>query len=435
MVSGLRISLRRYVLWSLLSLATIIIVLFSIQSSDSFFDGMDGMLRNTMIRAGKTVQLNNELETEILDLHIYARYQDMPSDIKHVFPQERFTPFVLLKDINKSSWFGRPTSAYFALLVPLKNGEARYVTQMFRAPPKNEDKRWRITHTIYRLMIGVITLLSFALALLFLMRSVSRPVESLQQWAATLDEKKLDEPIPEFRYKELNALAQIIHGSLQDVRNTLNRERTFVNHASHELRTPIAVIRSSASLLHRVMDADNTKGNNAIMRIDNASKTMTDLTETLLWLGRDDNSVLPVEETNVKTIVKNLSDDLTYLLAGKDVEVKLNLDDCTLALPKTVSEIAIGNVIRNAYQHTQYGEVNITLTNHILTVVNAEKSVDALTTHTPSSLDVGFGIGLKLIEKLCLKLGWVYSHELLGKGEGCRVSLHFQQQSLLDSAD
>ncbi|PTT99970.1 sensor histidine kinase, partial [Pseudomonas sp. HMWF031] len=48
MVNGLRISLRRYVLWSLLSLAAVVIVLFSIQSSDSFFDGMDGMLRNTM---------------------------------------------------------------------------------------------------------------------------------------------------------------------------------------------------------------------------------------------------------------------------------------------------------------------------------------------------------------------------------------------------
>ena len=76
----------------------------------------------------------------------------------------------------------------------------------------------------------------------------------------------------EFRYKELNALAGMIHGSLQNVRNTLNREREFVNHASHELRTPIAVIRSSAALLHRVIDSENTKGNNALARVDHASK-------------------------------------------------------------------------------------------------------------------------------------------------------------------
>ena len=45
---------------------------------------------------------------------------------------------------------------------------------------------------------------------------------------------------------------------------------------------PIAVIRSSAALLHRVIDSENTKGNNALARVDHASKTMADLTETLL---------------------------------------------------------------------------------------------------------------------------------------------------------
>ncbi|WP_334063475.1 hypothetical protein [Alteromonas genovensis] len=48
MVSGLRLSLRRYVIWSLFSLATLVVTLFSIESSDSFLDGMDGMLRNMM---------------------------------------------------------------------------------------------------------------------------------------------------------------------------------------------------------------------------------------------------------------------------------------------------------------------------------------------------------------------------------------------------
>ncbi|WP_198320042.1 histidine kinase dimerization/phospho-acceptor domain-containing protein [Alteromonas mediterranea] len=48
------------------------------------------------------------------------------------------------------------------------------------------------------------------------------------------------------------------------MRNTLNRERDFVNHARHELRTPIAVIRSSSALLHRVIDSENKKVNNLV---------------------------------------------------------------------------------------------------------------------------------------------------------------------------
>ncbi|NDW14466.1 hypothetical protein GTQ48_02815 [Alteromonas genovensis] len=119
---------------------------------------------------------------------------------------------------------------------------------------------------VYNIVIGVVALISLGVALLFLMRSVSRPVESLQRWAADLDEAKLDAPISTFRYKELDALAHIIHTSLKDVRDTLNREREFVNHASHELRTPIAVVRSSLALMHRVTTPCNSKATNAAHR-------------------------------------------------------------------------------------------------------------------------------------------------------------------------
>lgn len=416
MVNGLRISLRRYVLWSLLSLATIVIVLFSIQSSDSFFDGMDGMLRNTMVRAAQSAELDKSNHAQILDLHVYAHYNDLPDEVKQSFSKERFEPYILLKDINKPDWFSRPVSAHFAVLVPLDDGRLRYVSQVFRAPPSDGQKHFRINHVIYSAIVGFVALISFSVALLFLMRSVSRPIESLQRWAASLDEKELDKPIPEFRYKELNALAAIIHGSLQNVRTTLNREREFVNHASHELRTPIAVIRSSAALLHRVIDSENTKGNNALARVDHASKTMADLTETLLWLGRNEETALPKEKVNLKAMVEALSQDLMYLLSGKNVNVQLHLNECELMLPKTASEIVIGNVIRNAYQHTQQGNVTITLSGATLTVLNEEDGIEqnesASLSVTPNSeLDGGFGIGLKLIDKLCTKLEWGYSHK------------------------
>ncbi|MCG8496415.1 MAG: HAMP domain-containing histidine kinase [Enterobacterales bacterium] len=421
MVNGLRISLRRYVLWSLLSLAAVVIVLFSIQSSDSFFDGMDGMLRNTMIRAAESAKLDDNKHAQILDLHVFANYESLPDEVKQSFSKESFIPFSLMKDINKPDWFSRPISAHFAVLVPLENGESRYVTQVFVAPPSDGKKHFRINHVIYSAIVGVVALVSFFVALLFLMRSVSRPIESLQRWAASLDEQELDKPIPEFRYKELNALAGMTHGSLQNVRNTLNREREFVNHASHELRTPIAVIRSSAALLHRVIDSENTKGNNALARVDHASKTMADLTETLLWLGRNEEAALPKEKVNLKAMVEALSQDLMYLLSGKDVSVQLQLSDCELTLAKTASEIVIGNVIRNAYQHTQQGKVTISLSDATLTVLNEEdglveealneKGQATLSAPTISELDGGFGIGLKLIDKLCAKLEWEYSHK------------------------
>lgn len=443
MVSGLRLSLRRYVIWSLFSLATLVVTLFSIESSDSFLDSMDGMLRNMMVRAAETAQLDESGQAQILDLRIVANYNDLPSDVKAIFPESQLTPNTLLKDVTIPVWYQRPTSARFAILITLPDGEPRFVSQVFSAPPKNEAGGTKVNHVVYNIVIGVVALISLGVALLFLMRSVSRPVESLQRWAADLDEAKLDAPISTFRYKELDALAHIIHTSLKDVRDTLNREREFVNHASHELRTPIAVVRSSLALMHRVTTPCNSKATNAVQRIDHASKTMADLTETLLWLGRDNQDSLPIEQVNVEAMVSTLAQDLKYLLKGKDVSVTLALEACELFLPKTASEIVIGNIIRNAYQHTQCGSVAISLRDNQLEVVNeeqkeedqkeneqdaskalatanlpgnatgAERNVNVNNSEESAS---GFGIGLKLLDKLTGKLNWAYQQRTTSNG-------------------
>ena len=202
---------------------------------------------------------------------------------------------------------------------------------------------------------------------------------------------------------------------MQDVRTALYREREFVNHASHELRTPIAVIRSSSELLQRVVDPDNIKGNNAIARIDHASKTMADLTETLLWLGRDTHETLPLNAINIKTMIEQISENLMYLLSGKEVIVNCHLENCELILPKTATEIMIGNVIRNAYQHTYCGSVEINL--------NAPKYIEK------ENLDDGYGIGIKLIDKLATKLGWSYHHQVLNNGYQVVLSFCTRQQA------
>ena len=196
------------------------------------------------------------------------------------------------------------------------------------------------------------------------------------------------------------------------MKQTLERERTFVNHASHELRTPIAVIRSSTELLQRVLEKEQlenqahtigSKGENALMRIDNASKTMTDLTETLLWLAREDSQPLPYHPVDIATTVEQLCDDLAYLLKGKTVTVDVNVPSTTMYLPDTASRIIIGNVIRNAFQHTDSGVVSITLCDTTLTIENQN---DAEASPLSNVEDTGYGLGLKLITKLTERLGW-----------------------------
>jgi signal transduction histidine kinase len=302
--------------------------------------------------------------------------------------------------------------------VTKRDGDTVFISQRFVTPPVERERHIRINHQVYSVLVGIAALIAFAIALFLLLRSVSRPVESLQAWAKGLDEAQLDKPIPNFRYKELNALAAIIHNSLQSVKHTLEREREFVNHASHELRTPIAVVRSSIELLCRVVDVENSKGRNAVSRIDNAAKTMADLTETLLWLGREDGNELAVRDVDVADLVRTLVDDLMYLLQGKSVSVTLNLDQHIKPMPETAAQIVIGNIIRNAFQHTYHGKVDISLTADKLIVSNFENNPASSPYLSSGGAEMGegFGIGLKLIDKLTRKMNWVYLPEHSKKG-------------------
>ncbi|MDO6565781.1 histidine kinase dimerization/phospho-acceptor domain-containing protein [Alteromonas sp. 1_MG-2023] len=449
MVKGLHLSLRRYVLWTLLAVGSVLITLFSIFSADRFFEGMDGMMRVTMTRVAANSDISEDSPESVLNFYISATFEQQPEEIKKAFLGKKLVPYELQKNLERDWFFTRPNAARFLVMVPLENGQVRYVSQVFGAPKGERHRPIWLSHELVSIIIGLTALGVFAVILLLIMRSVTKPVEMLQQWAAGLDEKQLDAPIPRFRYQELNVLASLIHNSLQSVKQTLERERTFVNHASHELRTPIAVIRSSTELLQRVLIKEQQQeqqqlekapsgmkssiGTNALVRIDNASKTMTDLTETLLWLARDNDQTLPYHNVEVSKMVGQLCDDLGYLLRGKSVQVELHIPKTEMYLPETACRIIIGNVIRNAFQHTDCGLVKIELDGNTLTVENHEvlsrfseegKKTAGEGDYAPSLDDTGYGLGLKLISKLTDKLKWEFEAGAVTNGYHVRLELH-----------
>ncbi len=103
------------------------------------------------------------------------------------------------------------------------------------------------------------------------------------------------------------------------MQQSLDREQEFLSYASHELRTPIAVTRTNSELLSKMMTVNNSpeKQIEVVERIKRASITMTDLTETLLWLNRSEGKSLVTENVQLGELTEQLVHDLDYLLEGK----------------------------------------------------------------------------------------------------------------------
>lgn len=95
--------------------------------------------------------------------------------------------------------------------------------------------------------------------------------------------------------KELRALARAINDMLDRINKAYSAQMRFVSDASHELRTPIAVIQGYAALLDRWGKDDPQALQESIQAIRSEAKAMEDLVEQLLFLARGDNDTQPVK--------------------------------------------------------------------------------------------------------------------------------------------
>ena len=121
-------------------------------------------------------------------------------------------------------------------------------------------------------------------------------LENLAEELEKIDAKALDNRIDlPGTQKELRDLAQAINDMLDRVAYAYQAQMRFVSDASHELRTPIAVIQGYASLLDRWGKSDPEAMQESIVAIRDEAKAMERLVEQLLFLARGDNDSQPVK--------------------------------------------------------------------------------------------------------------------------------------------
>ena len=123
--------------------------------------------------------------------------------------------------------------------------------------------------------------------------------EELKILAGKLDEinaTHLDKRISvSGQQKELKTLAEAINAMLDRINEAYRSQMRFVSDASHELRTPIAVIQGYANLLNRWGKDDPATRQEAIDAIRAEADSMKELVEQLLFLARGDNDSMHIE--------------------------------------------------------------------------------------------------------------------------------------------
>lgn len=144
------------------------------------------------------------------------------------------------------------------------------------------------------LLAGPAALLLATVAGFLLAGLALREVESMRRRAASISADTPGERLPVPRSgDELQRLGETLNEMLARLEAALERERDFVADAGHELRTPLALLRTELELALRE-DGSANELRDAVRRSSREADRLSQLAEDLLLIARSDNGRLPL---------------------------------------------------------------------------------------------------------------------------------------------
>lgn len=155
---------------------------------------------------------------------------------------------------------------------------------------------------------------------------------------------------------ELKELAITFNDMLDRIGKSVEQQNRFVSDASHELRTPIAVIKGYADLLDRWGKDDRQVLEEAVAAIQSEAESMNSLLEKLLFLARADNNRQHIEmqSFSLSELVEEVLRETRLIAPGHRIESSLNEDVLLVADRKLIKE-AVRIFMDNSVKYTPAG--------------------------------------------------------------------------------
>lgn len=302
---------------------------------------------------------------------------------------------------------------------------------------------------IFANALRVAVILSLLIAAIFSQlssRQITKPLLDLKK-AVETDHQNLTEltHLP----SEVGVLARAIDEKNHKLEQYLKREQLFTGDVSHELRTPLTIIMGASEVLASQLEGDS-RLSEFTNRISTTAKETSEIISALLLLSRAPEK-LDAPQTSINSIANNEVERLKYLLRYKTVTYAVVAEQEYFAYVRPeLLKMALGNLIKNAFQYTDEGEVVIIIDDKKITVTDTglgipeammpllyerferleQKKNDGQLTDKFSSKDYtsykvdGTGLGLSIVQRIMTHMGWQLTHQANTTG-GSTFSIYY----------
>jgi two-component system, OmpR family, sensor histidine kinase TctE len=305
------------------------------------------------------------------------------------------------------------------------------------------QKRHLMTNEIILGMV-VPQLIIISLVSLLLFYGVKRglkPLKKIQSELNSRDVNDLSLLNSEIAPEEVKPLLDAFNDLLTKVKHNIAQQQRFISDASHQLKTPLAGLKTQAELAIR--ENDPVKVKHALTQINQASSNLSHLVNQLLSLSKaepDGSVFLTLEPIDLKSIAQESTAESIHLALKKeiDIEFSCNTKSATILGNATLVKELILNLIDNAIRYTpNKGKVTVGVesNDHNISFYVQDNGIGIDPKHQTQIFErfyrvlgtkvEGCGLGLTIVKEIADRHHATV--ELLSEGEnmGAKFTVHF----------
>lgn len=264
--------------------------------------------------------------------------------------------------------------------------------------------------TIYLIFVMSVVIILGSISFAFIIRKILAPLKNLQKKISEVD---IDKPesfenlvILDNTSSEIVELSETFDKMLKKIYADYKRQKDFSSNVAHELRTPIAVMKSQLDLYRQKTDDADAK--KMLRVLDNNVNKLNGLVDAILSLRK--KSDLKLDEVNLDILIDEIVLDLEDKAYSKDVEIKTNNTDISLVTDDSLLQRLVFNIVENAIKYNNPGgsvEISAYEDNDLVKIKIADTGLGISPSDKERIFDLfyqidasrgqeGYGIGLSL---------------------------------------
>lgn len=208
---------------------------------------------------------------------------------------------------------------------------------------------------------------------------------------------------------EFDDLQNVLQELTHQISTDYHALKEFTENASHEIQTPLAIIRSK---LENLIQSENLQEADmkAIQTVYETAGRLSKLNQSLLLLTKIDNQqFVKKESVNLSEVLEKQIENYEDFILGKGLNIIKKLDKTArIEINPTLLDILLSNLLINAIKHNvKNGAITIDLTKQNLVIQNTGKALG----NTPNDFFGRFkkqntesdslGLGLAIVKKIC----------------------------------